>query len=78
MNDINVVPVNNAYGAIVLGMDTSNVDTVFISGKLRKWQGRLTGVDTGRIARLATESRDHVVSEAGWTKTLLGRDLPGH
>jgi hypothetical protein len=25
---INVMPVNHAYGAVVLGMDTSNVDTV--------------------------------------------------
>jgi hypothetical protein len=30
---INVMPVNNAYGAVVLGMDTSNVDTVFIAGR---------------------------------------------
>jgi 5-methylthioadenosine/S-adenosylhomocysteine deaminase len=34
MDQINVMPVNNAYGAIVLGMDTSDVDTVFIGGKL--------------------------------------------
>src|SRR5262249_57652209 len=34
MDRINVMPVNNVYGAIVLGMDTSNVDTVFIAAKL--------------------------------------------
>jgi 5-methylthioadenosine/S-adenosylhomocysteine deaminase len=33
MDRINVMSVNNVYGAIVLGMDTSNVDTVFIGGK---------------------------------------------
>ncbi len=64
-DQINVMPVNNAYGAVVLGMDTSNVDTVFISGKLRKSQGKLVGVDMARIARLIRESRDYIVSKAG-------------
>ena len=42
---INVLPVNNAYGAVVLGMDTSNVDTVIIRGTVRKQRGQLVGVD---------------------------------
>jgi cytosine/adenosine deaminase-related metal-dependent hydrolase len=77
-NDINVLPVNNAYGAVVLGMDTSNVDAVFIGGRLRKWQGRLLGVDLDRVGRQARESRDYVVAKAGWKPSILGRDLPGH
>ena len=75
---INVLPVNNAYGAIVLGMDTSNVDSVFIAGKARKRGGRLVDVDLARIRRLAEESRDYVVSRAGWPQTLFGGYLPGH
>ena len=78
MDAINVMPVNNVYGAVVLGMDTSNVDTVFIDGQAKKWQGDLVGVDLDRVLRLATESRDYVVSEAGWPQTLLGGYLPGH
>jgi 5-methylthioadenosine/S-adenosylhomocysteine deaminase len=77
-NAINVLPVNNAYGAIVLGMDTSNVDTVFIAGKMRKRAGRLVGVDLARIQRLAEESRDYVVDRAGWPRTAFGGYLPGH
>jgi hypothetical protein len=69
--------VNNAYGAVVLSMDTSNVDSVFIGGKVRKWQGKLVGVDTGRIVREAAASRDAVLAKAGWKPTLLGRDIPG-
>jgi cytosine/adenosine deaminase-related metal-dependent hydrolase len=76
-DDINVAPVNNAYGAVVLSMDTSNVDSVFIGGKVRKWQGKLVGVDTGRIVREAAASRDAVLAKAGWKPTLLGRDIPG-
>jgi 5-methylthioadenosine/S-adenosylhomocysteine deaminase len=37
---INVMPVNDPYGAIVHGMDTSNVDTVLIAGQVRKWHGQ--------------------------------------
>jgi 5-methylthioadenosine/S-adenosylhomocysteine deaminase len=78
MDEINVMPVNNAYGAVVLGMDTSNVDTVIIGGKLRKSKGTLVGVDLKRVRRLAQQSRDYVVSKAGWPRTLLGGYLPGH
>src|SRR5262249_47911131 len=72
MDGINVMPVNNAYGAIVLGMDTSNVDTVFIAGKVRKWQGKLVGVDLNRVSRLVHQSRDYLVAKAGWPRTRLG------
>jgi 5-methylthioadenosine/S-adenosylhomocysteine deaminase len=77
-NAINVLPVNNAYGAIVLGMDTGNVDTVFIAGKARKRAGRLVDVDLARIKRLAEHSRDYVVERAGWPRNLFGGYLPGH
>jgi cytosine/adenosine deaminase-related metal-dependent hydrolase len=75
---INVMPVNNAYGAVVLGMDTSNVDTVFVAGQIRKWRGELVGVDLPRVQRLATASRDYVVSKVGWPKTRLGGYAEGH
>lgn len=78
MDHINVMPVNNAYGAVVLGMDTSNVDTVFIGGTVKKRQGKLVGVDLNRVNRLVHQSRDYVVSKAGWPKTLLGGYLQGH
>lgn len=75
---INVMPLNNAYGAVVLGMDTSNVDTVFIQGRVRKWQGALVDVDLQRIHDLAVASRDYVIQAAGWPQTFLGGYLPGH
>ena len=78
MDAINVMPVNNAYGAVVLGMDTSNVDTVFIGGQVKKWQGELVGVDLDRVRRRVHESRDYILSEAGWPQTLFGGYLPGH
>ncbi len=62
----NVLVLNNAYGAVVLEMDASNVDTVFIAGAMVKSGGQLVGVDMARIARLAQQSRDYIVSTLGW------------
>ena len=76
MDAINVLPVNNAFGAIVLGMDTSNVDTVIIRGAIRKQRGQLVGVDTARIARAAQESRDYIVAKTGWRRTRVGPGMP--
>jgi 5-methylthioadenosine/S-adenosylhomocysteine deaminase len=64
-DQINVMPINNAYGAVVLGMDTSKVDTVFIAGKMMKSQGKLAGIDMNRITRLLSQSRDYLVSKTG-------------
>ncbi|MGH6689796.1 MAG: amidohydrolase family protein, partial [Gammaproteobacteria bacterium] len=75
---INVMPLNHAYGAIVLGMDVSNVDTVFVAGKVRKWKGELVGVDVARLRRMAEQSRDWLLAQAKWPKTALGGYLPGH
>jgi len=75
---INVMPLNHAYGAVVLGMDTSNVDTVFVGGKVRKWKGELVGVDVADLRRRAEQSRDWLLAQAKWPKTVLGGYLPGH
>src|SRR5262249_21960984 len=75
---VNVMPLNHAYGAIVLGMDTSNVDTVFVGGQVKKWNGSLAGIDVANLRRLAEGSRDWLLAKAGWPKTVLGGYLPGH
>ena len=77
MDQINVMPVNNVYGAAMPGMDTSNVDTVFIGGQLRKSKGKLVGVDLNRVSRSVHQSRDYIVAKAGWARTRLGGYLPG-
>jgi cytosine/adenosine deaminase-related metal-dependent hydrolase len=62
----NVMPVNDPIGAVVWGMDTSNVDTVMVAGKILKRHGELLNVDLRRAQRLATESRDYVVNKSGF------------
>ena len=69
---LNVWPLNNAPGAVVNVMNPSNVDTVFIAGKAKKWRGNLVGVDTPRVLGLVQAARDAVVRRAGFQLNLLG------
>jgi 5-methylthioadenosine/S-adenosylhomocysteine deaminase len=73
----NTFPLNNAYGAIVTGMDTSNVDTVLVAGKIVKRHGRLVGVDLKRVRQEATASRDYVVAQMGWPRSVIDTSLAG-
>jgi 5-methylthioadenosine/S-adenosylhomocysteine deaminase len=70
---INAIPINDPVGAVVLGMDVSNVDTVLVGGRVVKRGGRLVGVDLATIRRNAEEARDHVVRSAGLEPTWLAR-----
>ncbi len=63
---VNVFPINDPIGAVVWGMDTGNVDSVFVAGKALKRNGQLVGVDLNRVRKMAYESRDYVVSKSGF------------
>jgi cytosine/adenosine deaminase-related metal-dependent hydrolase/ribose/xylose/arabinose/galactoside ABC-type transport system permease subunit len=63
---INVTPLNDPATAVVVGMDTGNVDTVLIGGRVMKRDGQLLHVDWPAVSRLAVESRDHVVAKSGF------------
>jgi cytosine/adenosine deaminase-related metal-dependent hydrolase len=69
---INVMPLNNAAGAVVTLMDTSNVDTVLIAGNVMKRGGRLVGVDLPKIRRTVEASREAVLARAGYRGNRLG------
>jgi cytosine/adenosine deaminase-related metal-dependent hydrolase len=68
---INVMPVNDPVGAIVLGMDVSNVDTVIIAGATVKRDGQMQGVDLQRLHEHAAASRDHVTAAANFARCPL-------
>ena len=63
---INVTPLNDPATAVVVGMDTSNVDTVVIAGRVMKRHGRLEHVDWSAVRRSAESARDHVVEKSGF------------
>lgn len=68
---ISTSPLNNAVATVVLGTDTKNVDAVLIAGQLRKWRGELVGQEVARVRRLATESRDRLLSVSGYDFDVL-------
>ena len=68
---INVAPLNNVPGAVVSLMDRTNVETVIVAGKVRKWQGQLLDVDLPHLRRQLEASRDHIFAAAGIPQDLF-------
>ena len=62
---INVAPLNQVPGAVVSLMDRSNVETVIVAGKVRKWKGKLLDVDLPHLRRQLDASRDDIFAAAG-------------
>src|SRR6516225_1600509 len=61
---LNVMPMNNAVGAVVTNMGPQNVDTVLIAGKIMKRDGQMAGLDFAKLQRLGDEARDRVYAAA--------------
>jgi cytosine/adenosine deaminase-related metal-dependent hydrolase len=68
----NVFPINDPIGAVVWGMDTSNVDWVFVAGRVVMRAGVLKG-DVPGARSLATAAQQRVARAAGpVARTALG------
>jgi len=52
-------------------MDRTNVETVIVAGKVRKWKGRLLGVDLPRLRQQIEASRDFIFAKAGIPQDLF-------
>ena len=68
---INVAPLNSVPGAVVSLMERSNVETVIVAGKVRKWKGRLLDTNLARLRTQLEDSRDYLFSAAGVTQDLF-------
>ena len=69
---INVFPMNNVPATVVTLMDTSNVESVFIAGRVVKWEGKLVGVDLDRLRRQIDKARDGLLARAKYPRNLFG------
>jgi 5-methylthioadenosine/S-adenosylhomocysteine deaminase len=58
-------------GAVVSLMERTNVETVIVAGKVRKWKGRLLDVDLNRLRRQLEDSRDFIFQAAGESQNLF-------
>ena len=68
---INVAPLNQVPGAVVSLMERSNVETVIVAGKVRKWKGNLLDLDLPHLRRQLEASRDHIFAKAGIPQDLF-------
>jgi 5-methylthioadenosine/S-adenosylhomocysteine deaminase len=68
---LNVAPLNQVPGAVVSLMDRTNVETVIVAGKVRKWKEQLLGVDLNRLRGQLEDSRDFLFSAAGIPQNLF-------
>jgi 5-methylthioadenosine/S-adenosylhomocysteine deaminase len=68
---LNVAPLNQVPGAVVSLMDRTNVETVIVAGKVRKWKGQLLDVDLNRLRHQLEASRDFIFSAAGIPQNLF-------
>jgi hypothetical protein len=66
-----VAPLNNVPGAVVSLMDRTNVETVIVAGKVRKWKGKLLGVDLNHLRQQLVASRDYLFAAAGIPQNLF-------
>ncbi len=68
---INVAPLNQVPGAVVSLMDRTNVETVIVAGKVRKWKGKLLDVDIPSLRQQLENSRDYIFAAAGIPQNLF-------
>lgn len=68
----NIWPINDPIGAVVWGMDTSNVDWVIAGGRVLMREGQLTA-DVASARELATTAQRRVAGAAGLLVTAGGK-----
>jgi cytosine/adenosine deaminase-related metal-dependent hydrolase len=75
-DDVNLFPANNAVGTVVHAADRSNVDTVLVSGQVRKSRGRLVDVDMVKVRHEVEESLAHLFAAGGYEPDILATRFP--
>lgn len=69
----NILPINDPISAVTWGMDTRNVDSVFVAGKALKREGKLLNVDLNQLMQKASEARDYVIAKSGFKLPSIER-----
>jgi cytosine/adenosine deaminase-related metal-dependent hydrolase len=75
-DDINLYPSNNAIGTVVQAAERSNIDTVIIGGRVRKYRGRVIRLDMVSLKAMIDESRNHLFTAAGYQPDIFAELLP--
>src|SRR5207237_8733388 len=70
-DDINLYPSNHAIGTVVSAADIRNIDTVIVGGRIRKFRGKMVGLNMEKFRQLADESRNYLFSKADYKLDIL-------
>jgi cytosine/adenosine deaminase-related metal-dependent hydrolase len=62
VSNINNLPVNDPYGAVVSASSVRDLELVMIAGVIRKWDGELLDVDLEALRLRAETSRDRLIA----------------
>ena len=73
---INLYPSNNAIGTVVQAAERSNVDTVIIGGRVRKYRGQVVGLDMVALKAMIDESHNHLFTAVGYKPDIFAELLP--
>ena len=72
---INLYPSNNALGTVVAAAHSGNIDTVIIGGRIRKFRGKVVGLNMDSFKRLVDESRDYLFKMQGYKPDILAAEF---
>jgi 5-methylthioadenosine/S-adenosylhomocysteine deaminase len=61
---LSVAPLNEAPRAVVSLMDRTNVETVIVARKIRRWKGKLLDADLPKLRGELEASRDAIFATA--------------
>jgi 5-methylthioadenosine/S-adenosylhomocysteine deaminase len=69
--DLNTMPLANAFDTVVQQAHAGNVDTVFIGGQVRKWRGKLVDVNLKKLRDMVYESRQYLFEQRGFALDIF-------
>lgn len=69
--DPNTATPGNALATVVQAADDSNLDTVMVAGKLRKFRGQIVAADAAKAVRAFQASRERLFARAGYKLDVL-------
>jgi cytosine/adenosine deaminase-related metal-dependent hydrolase len=71
--DLNTMPLANAYDTVVQQAHPGNIEAVFIGGQLRKWRGQLLDVNLKKLRDLIYESRQYLFEQRGFKLDIFAQ-----
>jgi 5-methylthioadenosine/S-adenosylhomocysteine deaminase len=60
---------------VVAAADSRNVDTVIIGGRVRKFRGKIIGLEWEKFRRMVDESRSYLFERQGYKPDMFAEEF---